>query len=94
MIMKSVPDATTRAVMLKTGEADISYALDGPEAEEIQRTPDDDGKAGLKVGTHRDVNDIDLIGSFAFRDTSTVGNFFGAVFPPWRYGTMLKLDGR
>jgi peptide/nickel transport system substrate-binding protein len=39
LIMKSVPEATTRAVMLKTGEADISYALDGPEAEEIQRDP-------------------------------------------------------
>ena len=39
LIMKSVPDATTRAVMLKTGEADISYALDGPEADEIRRDP-------------------------------------------------------
>lgn len=37
LIMKSVPEATTRAVMLKTGEADIAYVLDGPEAEEIQR---------------------------------------------------------
>jgi peptide/nickel transport system substrate-binding protein len=39
LIMKSVPEATTRAVMLKTGEADIAYALDGPEAEEIKRDP-------------------------------------------------------
>jgi peptide/nickel transport system substrate-binding protein len=37
LVMKSVPEATTRALMLKTGEADISYVLDGPEAEEIQR---------------------------------------------------------
>lgn len=37
LIMKSVPEATTRAVMVKTGEADIAYAIDGPEAEEIQR---------------------------------------------------------
>lgn len=37
IIMKSVPEATTRAVMLKTGEVDIAYVLDGPEAEEIQR---------------------------------------------------------
>jgi len=36
LIMKSVPEATTRAVMLKTGEADISYVLDGPEAEAIR----------------------------------------------------------
>ena len=35
-VMKSVPDASTRAVMLKSGEADISVALDGPEAESIQ----------------------------------------------------------
>ena len=39
LIMKSVPEATTRAVMLKTGEADIAYVLDGPEAEEIRRDP-------------------------------------------------------
>src|SRR5262249_54533494 len=29
LVMKSVPEATTRAVMLKTGEADIAYVLDG-----------------------------------------------------------------
>ena len=39
LVMKSVPEATTRAVMVKTGEADISLVLDGPEAEEIQRDP-------------------------------------------------------
>jgi len=39
LIMRSVPEATTRAVMLKTGEVDIAYALDGPEAEEIKRDP-------------------------------------------------------
>ncbi len=38
-VMKSVPEATTRAVMLKSGEADISVALDGPEAEDIKRDP-------------------------------------------------------
>src|SRR5262245_61249414 len=35
-VMKSVPDASTRAVLLKSGEADISAALDGPEAESIK----------------------------------------------------------
>jgi len=39
LVMKSVPEATTRALMLKTGEADISYVLDGPDAEAIQRDP-------------------------------------------------------
>jgi peptide/nickel transport system substrate-binding protein len=38
-VMKSVPDASTRAVMLKSGDADIAVALDGPEAADIQRDP-------------------------------------------------------
>jgi peptide/nickel transport system substrate-binding protein len=38
-VMKSVPEATTRAVMLRTGETDISIVLDGPDAEAIQNTP-------------------------------------------------------
>jgi peptide/nickel transport system substrate-binding protein len=39
LVMKSVPEATTRAVMLRTGEADIAYVLDGPDAEAIQKDP-------------------------------------------------------
>jgi peptide/nickel transport system substrate-binding protein len=39
LVMKSVPEATARAVMLKSGEADIPYVLDGPDAEELQRDP-------------------------------------------------------
>lgn len=38
LVMRSVPDATTRALMVKTGEADIAYALDGPDAEGLQET--------------------------------------------------------
>ncbi len=38
-VFKSVPEATARAVMLKTGDADISVALDGQEAENLQRDP-------------------------------------------------------
>jgi peptide/nickel transport system substrate-binding protein len=37
LVMKSVPEATTRALMLKTGEADISYVLDGPDADGIRQ---------------------------------------------------------
>jgi peptide/nickel transport system substrate-binding protein len=37
--LKSVADATTRAVMLKSGEADIAVALDGQEAADIKRDP-------------------------------------------------------
>src|SRR5207247_2478915 len=36
LIMKSVPEGTTRVAMLKSGEADIAYVLDGPEAEDVK----------------------------------------------------------
>src|SRR6266566_1446090 len=39
LVMRSVPEATTRALMLKTGEADIAYALDGVDAEGIKNDP-------------------------------------------------------
>jgi peptide/nickel transport system substrate-binding protein len=39
LVMKSVPEGTTRAAVLKTGEADIAYALDGPDAENIKKDP-------------------------------------------------------
>ncbi len=39
LVMKSVPEGTTRLAMLKNGEADIAYAFDGPEAEEVKRDP-------------------------------------------------------
>jgi peptide/nickel transport system substrate-binding protein len=39
LLMRSVPEATTRALMLKTGEADMAYALDGQDAEGIQKDP-------------------------------------------------------
>jgi len=39
LVMKSVPDANTRAVMLKSGDADIAVALDGPDAENLKRDP-------------------------------------------------------
>jgi peptide/nickel transport system substrate-binding protein len=39
LIMKSVPEGTTRIAMVKSGEADIAYALDGQEAEDVKRDP-------------------------------------------------------
>jgi peptide/nickel transport system substrate-binding protein len=39
LVMKSVPEGTTRVAMLKNGEADVAYALDGPEAEDVKRDP-------------------------------------------------------
>ena len=37
--MKSVPEGTTRVAMLKKGEADIAFALDGEDAENVKRDP-------------------------------------------------------
>jgi peptide/nickel transport system substrate-binding protein len=39
IVMRSVPEATTRAVVLKSGEVDIAVALDGPDAEGVKRDP-------------------------------------------------------
>jgi peptide/nickel transport system substrate-binding protein len=39
IIMKSVPEGTTRMAMLKRGEADIAVALEGEVAEEVKRDP-------------------------------------------------------
>ena len=43
VVIKSVPDETTRAAALKRGEVDIAFFLNGPIAEEVRRTP------GLKL---------------------------------------------
>jgi peptide/nickel transport system substrate-binding protein len=39
VVLKSVPDETTRAAALKRGEVDVAYFLNGPIAEEVRRTP-------------------------------------------------------
>jgi peptide/nickel transport system substrate-binding protein len=39
LVFKTVPDATTRAAMLKTGEVDIAYMLDATAALELKRDP-------------------------------------------------------
>jgi peptide/nickel transport system substrate-binding protein len=43
LIMKSIPDESTRAAAVKTGEADIAYLFGGALADELKRTP------GLKL---------------------------------------------
>ena len=43
VVIKSVPDETTRAAALKRGEVDVAFFLNGPIAEEVRRTP------GLKL---------------------------------------------
>jgi peptide/nickel transport system substrate-binding protein len=39
IIIKGVPEVTTRLAMLKRGEADIAFALEGEVAEEVKRDP-------------------------------------------------------
>src|SRR5204862_1652154 len=39
LVFKTVPDPTTRAAMLKTGEVDVAYMLDAPAAQELKRDP-------------------------------------------------------
>src|SRR6266545_2458725 len=39
LVFKSVPDVATRLVMLKRGDADVSYVLPGELGDEVRRTP-------------------------------------------------------
>jgi peptide/nickel transport system substrate-binding protein len=39
LIFKTVPDSTTRVAMLKRGEIDIAYLLEGPQAQDVKRDP-------------------------------------------------------
>ena len=39
VVFKNMPDETTRAAALKRGEVDIAYFLNGPVAEDVQKTP-------------------------------------------------------
>jgi peptide/nickel transport system substrate-binding protein len=39
LVLKSVPDETTRLAMLKRSEADVVYLLQGELAEDVRRTP-------------------------------------------------------
>ncbi|MGH7398649.1 MAG: ABC transporter substrate-binding protein [Candidatus Rokuibacteriota bacterium] len=43
VVMRSIPDESTRAAAVKTGEVDLAYLFGGPVAEELRRSP------GVKV---------------------------------------------
>jgi peptide/nickel transport system substrate-binding protein len=51
LVMKSVPEATTRLAMLKKQEADVTYGLYGALAEEVQRDPNLKLEAVVPPGT-------------------------------------------
>ena len=48
LVMKSVPEGTTRVAMLKKGEADMAFLLEGPDAEALTR----DGRFSLVATRH------------------------------------------
>jgi peptide/nickel transport system substrate-binding protein len=50
LVMRSMPEETTRAAALRRGEVDIAYLLTGPTAEAIQKTPGYQVKAPLLSG--------------------------------------------
>ena len=39
LVLRSLPEETTRAAALRKGEVDIAYLLSGPVAEDVKRTP-------------------------------------------------------
>ena len=51
LTMKSVPDSTTRLAMLKSGETDFAYFLDGPEAEAVTK----DSRLALVATRHASI---------------------------------------
>ena len=52
LIMRSIPDESTRAVAVKTGEVDVAYLFGGPVAEELKRSPGVTIKAPLLYGMY------------------------------------------
>src|SRR5215813_1410404 len=52
LVIKAVPDEATRLAMLKRGEADVIYLLQGELAEEVKRTPTLTLKPTAIVSTH------------------------------------------
>jgi peptide/nickel transport system substrate-binding protein len=47
LVLRNIPDETTRAAGLKRGDVDIAYNFSGPVAEDIRRTP------GLAISARR-----------------------------------------
>ena len=50
LVMKVIPDESTRLAALKRGEIDIAYSIRGELAEELQHTPGLDPQAGRAAG--------------------------------------------
>jgi len=52
LVMRSIPDESTRAVAVKTGEVDVAYLFGGPVAQDLKRTPGVTIKAPLLYGMY------------------------------------------
>jgi len=52
IIMRSIPDESTRAVAVKTGEIDLAYLFGGPVAQDLKRSPGITIKAPLLYGMY------------------------------------------
>jgi peptide/nickel transport system substrate-binding protein len=52
VVMRSIPDESTRAVAVKTGEVDIAYLFGGPVAQDLKRSPGITIKAPLLYGMY------------------------------------------
>ena len=60
-------------------------------SDDLQRTPDDDGKRRVIAGSRYDVNEIQLQGKHGFRAERAIDNFH-ALLPVSRFGALLSLD--
>src|SRR4030095_4823019 len=56
VVLKSVPEGTTRVAMLKKGEIDMAYALAGADAENVRR----DGRLTLVPSKHASIFWIEM----------------------------------
>src|SRR4051794_797100 len=60
-------------------------------SDDLQCTPDDDGKRPVKAGSRYDVNEIQLQGKYGYRAESSV-DYFRALLPVSKFGSLMALD--
>lgn len=87
-----VPVIICSALVSLVGVANQEFLIP-TVSEEVQKTPDDDGKRGLKIFSKRDVNQSVIGGNMAFRDCQVIEPF-NAVFSAKYFGDMQGLDAK
>ncbi len=79
---------------LISGLAILNQEFIIPQLEdELQKTPDDDGKRKIRTFPRRDINEILIVSDFAYRAEQTIEPF-SATLPSSRFGVMIRLDGQ